>query len=77
MGDDDQCIADFELRKKYRLRYPGACSLEYQSLIQIVLHCLFQWDSKKQKAKGPGIIGTLLAFAPADEEQQKFTLHRH
>ncbi len=77
MGSDEDCIADFALRKKLRLRYPGACSLEYQSLIQIVLHCLFQWDSKKQRAKGPGIVGTLLAFAPADEEQQKFTLHRH
>ena len=60
-----------------RLRYPGACSLEYQSIIQIVLECLFQWDPKQQKAKGPGIFGTLLMFAPADEEQGRFTLHRH
>lgn len=70
-------MIDFEFRKKTRLRYPGACSLEYQSIIQIVLECLFQWDPKQQKAKGPGIFGTLLLFAPADEEQGRLTLHRH
>lgn len=76
-GSEKDCILDFDLRKKNRLRYPGACSLEFQSVIQIVLECLFQWDTKHQKAKGPGILGTPLAFAPADEEQNRFTLHRH
>ena len=76
-GSEEACIADLHLRKQMRLRYPGACSLEYQSLLQIVLECLFQWDPKTQTAKGPGICGTLIAFAPADEEQQRFTLHRH
>ena len=77
MDRDDACLADFVFRKSYRLRYPGACSLEYQSVVQIVIESLFQWDIKAQKAKGPGVLGTLLAYAPADEEQGRKTLHMH
>ena len=45
--------------------------------MQIFVECLLQWDPKKQKAKGKGIVGTPLAFAPADEEQGRKTLHSH
>ena len=61
------CIADFNLRKKTRLTYPGACSLEYQNIIKIVIEDLLQWDIKKQIAKDKGIIGTVEALAPAHE----------
>lgn len=71
------CLADFRLRKKIRLDYPGACSLEFQSLMQILVDKLFNWDAKNQKARGSGIFGTAVAFAPADEEQGRKTLHRH
>ena len=59
------------------MKYPGACSLEYQNVMNIVIESLFQWDIKNQKSKGPGIFGTTVAFAPADEEQGRKTLHRH
>ncbi|KAL7525509.1 hypothetical protein ACHAXR_005955, partial [Thalassiosira sp. AJA248-18] len=72
-----ECIADFTLRKKIRSKYPGACSLEYQSLMNIVVECLFQWDVNEQRSKGKGIFGTTVAFAPADEEQGRKTLHQH
>ena len=36
--------------------------------MQIVIETLFNWDTQKQVAKGPGIFGTVVAFAPADEE---------
>ena len=52
-------------------------SLEYQNLKQIIIETLLQWDVKKQTAKGVGIVGTTLAFAPADEEQGRLTLHSH
>ena len=71
------CIADLKLRQHIRKHYPGACSLEFQSAMEIVIETLFNWDTKKQKAKGPGIFGTVVAFAPADEEQGRKTLHRH
>ena len=51
--------------------------MEYQNLKQIIIETLLQWDVKKQTAKGVGIVGTTLAFAPADEEQGRLTLHSH
>ena len=67
-GSDAACIADFKLRKEARLMYPGACALEYKSIVQIVINCLFQWDSDKQKG-GLGVFGTLEAHCVAHEEQ--------
>jgi len=77
MGTEEQCLADFTVRSRTRLNYPGACSLEYQNLKQIIIETLLQWDVNKQTAKGVGIVGTTLAFAPADEEQGRGTLHSH
>lgn len=45
--------------------------------MNIVIESLFQWDIKNQTSKGPGIFGTTVAFAPADEEQGRKTLHKH
>ena len=76
---DSKCIADFDLRKKVRLGFPGACSLEYQSVMQVVTEVLLQWDVKKQQSRTEkgGILGKLLAFVRADEEQGRKTLHSH
>ena len=38
---------------------------------------LAKWDTKTQSTKGKGILGTVIAFAGADEEQGRKTLHRH
>ena len=59
------------------MNYPGACSLEFQNIMDIVIKSLFNWDTQKQVAKGPGIFGTVVAYAPADEKQSQKTLHRH
>ena len=56
---------------------PGACSLEFQNVMQILTECLLKWDTKTQSSKGKGILGTVIAFAGADEEQGRKTLHRH
>ena len=45
--------------------------------MQIMLECLLQWYSKTQKAKGKGAVWTVLAVAPADEDQARTTLHVH
>jgi hypothetical protein len=71
------CIADFVLRKDIRLKNPGACALVFQSVMQIVVECMLRWDIKKKTSKGKGILGTVLAFFAADEEQGRKTLHRH
>ena len=60
-----------------RLKYPGACSLEYQNVIEIFITCLLKWNRDKQKSDGPGILGNVIAFAPAHEEQARYTLHSH
>ncbi len=36
---------------------------------------MLNWDPTKQQARGKGIFGTVLAFAPAHEEQGRRTLH--
>jgi hypothetical protein len=56
--------------------YPGACSLAYQHVVQILIETLFGWDPKTQKGRD-GIFGVLLAWARADEEQNRKTLHGH
>ncbi len=71
------CIADFVLQKDIKLNHPGACSLEFQSVMQILMECMLRWDIRKKTSKGKGILGTVLAFFAADEEQGRKTLHRH
>ena len=65
------------LRRDARMSNPGACSLEFQNVMQILTECLLKWDTKTQLSKGKGILGTVIAFAGADEEQGRKTLHRH
>ncbi len=65
------------MQKDIRLNHPGACSLEFQSVIQILMECMLQWDVTKNTTKGKGILGTVVAFSAADEEQGRKTLHHH
>lgn len=75
-ASEAECIADLTLRKRVRRKYPGACSLEFQSAMQIALECLFGWDPVRQKGKR-GIFGKMEAYCRADEEQGRLTLHAH
>ena len=73
---EEECLVDLQLRKKTRLQYPGACSLEFQSISQIIMKALLGWnDNLKRGTKG--IIGILEHFGDAVEEQNRTTLHRH
>jgi hypothetical protein len=72
-----ECLADFILQKDIRLNHPGACSLEFQSVMQILIECMLRWDIKKKTSKGNRILGTVLALSAADEEQGQKTLHYH
>ena len=67
-ASEDNCIIDFNLCKKNRLTYPGACSLEYQFLMRIFVQDLFLCNPVHQVSKGKGILGTVIVFALADEE---------
>ena len=74
---EEDCIADYHLRSTNRRRYPGGSALEFYSLTQIIIECLFQWNIKDCVSKGKGILGKLGAFAAAIEEQGRGTLHAH
>jgi hypothetical protein len=58
------------------MNYPGACSLHYQSAIQVVYE-LLGWDPVHNQPKGVGIFGLVDAIGRADEEQDRGTLHAH
>ena len=70
------CRIEFDLRKKTRSLYPGACSLVYQHLMQIITECLIGWDPKKQSGRR-GVFGEPIAYSRTDEEQGRKTLHAH
>ncbi len=74
---EEDCLADFVLRKDARLNNPGACSLEFQSVMQILTEHMLKWDTKTKTSTGKGIFGTVQAVASADEEQGQKTLHQH
>ncbi len=65
------------LQRDTRVKYPGAYSFEFQSVMQILTKCMLKWDVKTQSSKGKGILGTVVAFTGADEEQGRITLHQH
>ena len=77
VGSYDECKIDSDFRKHIRTTYPGACLLEYQQVIEIFINCMLNWDPNKLQARGKGIFRTVLAFAPAHEEQGRRTLHSH
>jgi hypothetical protein len=74
---EEDCLADFVLQRDLRMKYPGACSLEFQSVMQIFTKYMLRWDTNTQSYKGKGILDMVLAFSGADEEQGRKTLHRH
>ncbi len=74
---EEDCLADFVLQRDLRMKYPGACSLEFQSVMQILTKCMLRLDINSQSSKGKGILGMVLAISDADEEQGCKTLHQH
>jgi hypothetical protein len=72
---EEDCLAVFLLQRDMRMKYPGACSLEFQSVMQILTKCMLRWDTNTQSSKEKGILGTVLAFLGAGEEQGRKTLH--
>ena len=56
---EEACSEDCIMRRDARLKYPGTCALEYQSVVQVLLECSFGWNAKEQKG-GKGIFGWLI-----------------
>jgi hypothetical protein len=66
------CCAEMQ-----ELNILGACSLEFQSVMQILTEYLLKWDTKRPTSKGIEILGAVLAFAGADEEKGRKTKTLH
>jgi hypothetical protein len=66
---EEDCLSDFVLGKDARLNNPSACSLEFQSVVQILTEHMLKWDTKTKTSTGKGILGTVRAFTGTDEEQ--------
>jgi hypothetical protein len=56
---EEDCLADFVLRKDARLNNPGACSLEFQDVMQMLTEHMLKWDTKTKTSTGKGILGTV------------------
>jgi hypothetical protein len=54
---EEDCLADFVLRKDARLNNPGASSHEFQSVMQILTEHMLEWDTKTETSSGKGILG--------------------
>ena len=65
------------MRRQIRKRYPGACPLEFQNVMDILIKSLLKWDANKQESTGTGIAGDLTGWVQAAEEQGRGTLHTH
>jgi hypothetical protein len=74
---EEDFLADFFLKKDARLNNPGACSLEFQSVMLILTEHMLKWDTETKTSTWKGILGTVRAFASTDEEQGQKTLHQH
>ena len=66
-------------REELRLKYPGACSLEFQHLMKIVEDVLIAWDPETQQSnKDKSVFKlTIDGWAKAGKEQGRKTLHEH
>jgi hypothetical protein len=66
---------DLGIRKSLRVRYPGCCAREFDSLLQIITRDLIGWDLQKETRSG--IFGKVNAVATGVEEQGRTSLHGH
>ena len=73
---ENKCILDFSLRAKTRTKYPGACSLFYQEVVQFMYE-MIGWDPVRNRRKSVGVFGPVKASGKGDEEQNRGTLHGH
>ena len=74
--DESYCLLDFEARKKWRAKYPGACAMDYENIIQIVIKTIIGWNQSEQRGY-KGAFGIPLAYGDSCEEQARYTLHSH
>jgi hypothetical protein len=58
--NQNDCIADMVFCSKIRIENPGACTREYNSIMQIVMESLIGWDFSLGKQTSKGIFEEVL-----------------
>ena len=74
--NQSKCLVDFEARKCWRAKYPGACATEYENIVQIVIKVLIGWNQSEQKGCG-GIFRIPLLYLYSCKEQVRYTLYSY
>jgi hypothetical protein len=54
---EEDCLADFVLRKDARLNNPGACSLLFWSVMLISTELMLKWDTKTKLQQEKEYLG--------------------
>ena len=47
--DKAKCLLDFNARKTWRARYPGAYVIEHGGILQVLISVFICWDQEKHK----------------------------
>ena len=68
-----------EKRRQIRVRFPGACALYFEHMLDILIRDVIGWDTTSCKPTSGfiGLFGIPQAFVVAVEEQGRRTLHAH
>ena len=75
---DDEIAEKLCYRQKLRIKYPGVCSLYFESVLDIVIRDVIGWDDEEGRSTNlGGLFGAPLAYITAVEEQGRKTLHAH
>ncbi len=75
---EDELKQRSKRRKELRLKYPGACALNFEMLLQILCEEIIGWDWRNKRAtENPGYYGYCDALSAAIEEQGRKSLHVH
>ena len=55
---------------------PGACALEFDDIMKVLMYCLIGWDSKKKQGR-KSIFGVVETFRVPVQEQARYTSYAH
>ena len=74
---NEECTSYLDEMTNLNQFYPGAGELEFRSQLDIFIEHILNWDIKKQKSKGIGVFGQVIAYGMSVEDQLMGNLHAH
>jgi len=74
---NEECAMYLDEMTNLNQFYPGAGEIEFRSQLDIFIEHILNWDIKRQKAKGIGAFGLVMAYGISVEDQLMGNLHAH